>query len=84
MVPWSEAQPSQVYLSCSKRTFLRSPHPKTSFGPDWKKQGCHESGVREGAAVIPPRGKLYTDATMVLSSPFREELKFILPLKTTT
>ena len=58
-------------MNTFRMLFLRSPHSKTSFGPDWKKQGCHESGVREGAAVIPPRGKLYTDATMVLSSPFR-------------
>lgn len=46
-------------------------NPKTRFGPDWKKQGCRESLVREGAVVIPPWGKLHTDATMVLSSPFR-------------
>ena len=61
-----------MYSNQSKQwLFLRSPTPKTSFGSDWKKQGCHEADVHEALAVIPPRGKLYTDATMVLSSPFR-------------
>ena len=50
--------------------FLRSLPTKTSVGTDGKKQSCHESRGREGSAVIPPRGKLHTDATMVLSSPF--------------
>jgi len=54
--------------------FLESPRTKTSFGADWKKQGCHEPGVREGAAVIPPRGKLYTDSTLVLFSSPHESL----------
>ena len=53
-----------------QKLFLSSPLTKTSFGPDGKKQSCHESRGREGSAVIPPRGKLHTDATMVLSSPF--------------
>jgi len=52
-----------------KIQFPISPHTKTSFGSDLKKQGCHEASMREGAAVIPPRGKLHTDATVVLSSP---------------
>ena len=59
-----------MYSNRSKQwLFLSSPHTKTSFGSDWKKQGCHEPGGCEGPAVIPPRGKLHTDATMVLSSP---------------
>jgi len=49
---------------------IQFPISKTSFGPDSKKQGCHEASMREGAAVIPPRGKLRTDATMVPMSPF--------------
>ena len=49
---------------------LESLITKTGLGPDRKKQGCHEARVRDGAAVIPPWGKLYADATMVLSSPF--------------
>ena len=57
-------------MNTLQKLFLRSPHPKTSFGPDLEKQGCHRSGVRESAAVITPRGKLHTDAAMVLSSPF--------------
>jgi hypothetical protein len=49
----------------------RSPNTKTSFGTDGKKQGCQKGSERESAVVIPPRGKLHTDATMVLLSPSR-------------
>ena len=55
----------------NKCSFLGAHSPKPSFGPDREKQGCHRSGVRESTAVITPRGKLHTDATMVLSSPFK-------------
>ena len=61
---------SELVVPPSKQLFLESPSTRTSFGTDAKKQGCHESSARERGAVIPPRGKLYTDATMVLSSPF--------------
>jgi hypothetical protein len=50
--------------------FVESPHPKTRFGPDRKKQGCRGYNAHKRWAVIPPRGKRYTDATMVRFSPF--------------
>ncbi len=50
--------------------FLESPHTKTSFGIDRKKQGCPGRPLGQSARVIRSRGKLYTDATMVLLSPF--------------
>ncbi len=60
-----------IFFNGSKQWLsLESPYTKTNFAPDRKKQGCHGSGVREAPSVIPPRGKLYTDATLVLLSPY--------------
>ena len=59
-------------MNVLQKLFPRSPNPKTSFGPDQKKQGCRGTDERQIAAVIRPRGKPHTEPTLVLfSSPYR-------------